>query len=351
MESGFDRQEALDLLAMSAIIENGAAPPIPNPPPGWASRFLSPEIGPFKNRWQLWQQGGTGPYAIAIRGTVAEAGSILEDMVSLMVQATGTLSVGSVTIPYSFAADPEAGVHLGFALATLLLLNDPDNGILAQLPRLGVAPGSSIFITGHSQGAAMATLLRSYLSHGPRAPEGNIYKTYVFAQPKPGNNHYAEDFESRFCNAPWAFRITNSLDWVPEVPFTLQFVQDIDRPNPLSALASPSLIVSLIDRALAQVRDFVEQHARARLQSTAVALAQTKVEAPAAAPVLMAQAFQVPVMASLNFVNVATDLALMGTPCVGEQCQDAFFEHHATTYYGLLQTQNPVPPPGSSSGS
>lgn len=348
MESGFDRQEALDLLAMSAIIENGGTPPIPNPPAGWASRFVSPEIGPFKNKWQLWRRGETGPHAVAIRGTVADAGSILEDVVSLMVRATGTLSVGSVTIPYSFAEDPEAGVHLGFALATLLLLHDPDNGILAQLPRQGIAAGSAIFITGHSQGAAMATLLRSYLRHGPEAPEGNIYKTYVFAQPKPGNTHYAEDFESRFCNAPWAFRITNSLDWVPEVPFTLQFVQDIDKPNPLSVLASPSLIVSLMSRALADIHDYVEQHARARLQTTAVALAQTKTEAPAAAgPALMAQAFQVPVMASLNFVNVGTDLALMGTPCVDAQCQDAFFEHHATTYYSLLQAQIPVPSPGS----
>jgi len=348
MESGFDRQEALDLLAMSAIVENGAMAPVPDPPPGWVSRFVSPEIGPFKNKWQLWRQGETGPYAIAIRGTVADAGSILEDLVSLMVQATGSLSVGPVTIPYSFAEDPEAGVHLGFALATLLVLHDPASGILAQLPQLGVAAGSRIFITGHSQGAAMATLLRSYLSHGPDAPQGNIYKTYVFAQPKPGNIHYAEDFESRFCNAPWAFRITNSLDWVPEVPFTLQFVQDIDRPNPLSVLASPSLIVSLMSRALAEIHDFVEQHSRARLQSTAVALAQTKAPAAAAAAApLMAQAFQVPVMASLNFVNVGTDLALMGAPCVDAQCQDAFFEHHAATYYGLLQTQIPVPPPGS----
>jgi hypothetical protein len=26
----------------------------------------------------------------------------------------------------------------------------------------------------------------------------------------------------------------------------------------------------------------------------------------------------------------------MGNPCVGAQCADQFFEHHASTYYGLL---------------
>jgi hypothetical protein len=44
----------------------------------------------------------------------------------------------------------------------------------------------------------------------------------------------------------------------------------------------------------------------------------------------------VPVLPSLNFVNAGVDLARFGTPRVGSQCQDASFEHHATTYYGLF---------------
>jgi len=27
---------------------------------------------------------------------------------------------------------------------------------------------------------------------------------------------------------------------------------------------------------------------------------------------------------------------LVSRPCVGAQCADQFFEHHASTYYGLL---------------
>jgi hypothetical protein len=30
---------------------------------------------------------------------------------------------------------------------------------------------------------------------------------------------------------------------------------------------------------------------------------------------------------------------LQGSPCTGAQCQDAFFKHHATTYYSLMQAQ------------
>jgi Lipase (class 3) len=95
-----------------------------------------------------------------------------------------------------------------------LLLKDPKDGILVQLASK-VPPGSPICVTEHSQGAAMATLLRSYLAYASDAPEDKnySYKTYVYAQPKPGNDHYAGDFENMFSNSGFAFRVTNSLDW------------------------------------------------------------------------------------------------------------------------------------------
>src|SRR5215468_7253129 len=93
----------------------------------------------------------------------------------------------------------------------------------------------------------MATLLRSYFAYASDAPEEKnySYKTYVYAQPKPGNDHYACDFESRFCNSGFAFRVTNSLDWVPQVPFTLEFLGDINEPNPLSVLTTPEFMMKI----------------------------------------------------------------------------------------------------------
>ena len=243
---GFQLAEALDLLAMCANVEDEATPPIPPAPPGWTLVFDSPVIGTFDEKWQLWRSAA-GPWAIALRGTVMRAGSIFEDLISILVGASGVITVGPHPIPYRFATDAAAGIHLGFALGTLLLLKDREHGILAQLAARGIAPGD-VYITGHSQGAAMATLLRSYLAYAPDAPAGCAYKTYVFAQPKPGNGHYALDFDARFANAGFAFRVTNSLDWVPQVPFTLEFLQDVDRPNPLSVLASPSLLMSLLTK-------------------------------------------------------------------------------------------------------
>ena len=338
LSSGFNVAEALDLVALSAIVEGGEAPPQPT---GWNMIFDSPVIGQFTEKWQLWQNA-SGSYAIVLRGTVLDAGSILEDLLSFLVPASGRLTVGHIEIDYSFAASPDASVHFGFALGTLLLLKDPNDGILVQLASK-VPTGSPIYITGHSQGAAMATLLRSYFAYASDAPnEKNYsYKTYVYAQPKPGNDHYACDFESRFCNSGFAFRVTNSLDWVPQVPFTLEFPGDINTPNPLSALADPRLttIFTVLKPLVDNARNNIVDHARHRLQPKAVALAQRVAVAPVPQAELAVSSFDVTVLPSLNFVNAGTEISLIGTPCAGAQCKDAFFEHHATTYFALLQAQ------------
>jgi hypothetical protein len=231
-------------------------------------------------------------------------------------------------------------VHFGFALGTLFLLKDPTQGILAQLANK-VAPGSAVYIAGHSQGAATATLLRSYLEYGSDAPKDQnySYKTYAYAQPKPGNDHYAADFGSKFCNSGLAFRITNSLDWVPQMPFTIELAGDINSPNPLSVLTNPRLatIIAALKPLFDAAHQDIVDHARQRLQPKTAALAQRM--SPATAGQLTQSGFDVAVSPSLNFVNAAFDVSLIGVPRVGAQCQDAFFEHHATTYYALMQAQ------------
>jgi hypothetical protein len=238
--AGFNLAEGLDLFALCSIVEGSTELP---QPPGWTKLFDSPVIPPFTEKWQLWQNAA-GAYAIVVRGTVYDAGSILEDLLAFLAQAAGSVTVGPYRIDYKFAADPHASVNVGFMLGALLILKDPVNGILAQLKAL-VPAGSQVYITGHSQGAAVCTLVRSYFEYAADSPRDKnySYKTYVYAQPKPGNDHYACDFESLFSNPGLAFRVTNSLDWVPQVPFTIQIPSDINTPNPLSALTTPSSMI------------------------------------------------------------------------------------------------------------
>jgi len=341
---GFDPQEALDLLALSGISENPATTDVPNPPPGWSLIFSSPVIGPFDNLWQLWKQDRTGRFAVVLRGTVPKAGSVIEDLISVMIAGKGTIAVGAESANYQFADEPQAGVHLGFALGTLLLLKDSANGILTQL-KARVPAGGEIYVTGHSQGAAMATLLRSYLQYpNSDRPDGYGYKTYVFAQPKPGNDHYAADFESRFSNSGCGFRITNSLDWVPQVPFTIELLGDINEPNLLSAWFDQSLTLRAMkftftsaSSVIGTLREHVQEIVLERLDP-AIRLLFARgrpLTAVAGSPSLK-------ILPSLNFVNAGSEIALIGTPCSGDECKDGFFEHHAGTYFKLLQAQIPA---------
>jgi hypothetical protein len=55
------------------------------------------------------------------------------------------LTIGHIQIDYKFAGSADASVHFGFALGTLLLLKDPQNGLLVHLADK-VSQGSAIFI-------------------------------------------------------------------------------------------------------------------------------------------------------------------------------------------------------------
>jgi hypothetical protein len=336
---GFDPAEALALIAISAALEGDN--PAPAIPANWQLDFDSPELGPFENKYQIWKNTDvSGQYALVIRGTVDKRGSILEDLLSVMIPASGTLPLGSVQLSYTLAAEPNAGIHLGFTLGLGFLLFDGLNGIVAQLyARLGQI--QELFVAGHSQGAAVATLCRSFFQYSPVAkPLGLTYKTYVFAQPKPGNDYYAYDFETVAGNGTLAFQVTNSLDWVPQVLLTLEWLDDLNV-NPLSVLekSDPTLL------ELAGLR------ARLRAEATARQLTRVAPHLGALGAVLAAQSIQpvektaataqtrLHILPTLYFYNAGARIMLVGSPCPTPDCDGGWYQHHATTYYDLIQAQ------------
>ena len=165
-------------------------------------------------------------YAVAVRGTIETAKSVIADLMVGMIKAESTLQikesgdVSGYTFNFKLAEQQYAGVHHGFAYSLGALINPNWEFSLIKHLKDAVENGAiDFYITGHSQGAAIATLLRSYLEYQPIGT--NIsYKTYVFAQPKPGNDHLQCDFDQLFASPMLAFRLINSLDWVPQTPFT-----------------------------------------------------------------------------------------------------------------------------------
>ncbi len=86
-----------------------------------------------------------------------------------------------------------------------------------------------------------------------------------------------------------------------------------------------------------EARRLIVDRVSSRLQPKAAALARTV--KPGAGPEILSHGFDIPIAPSLNFVNAGAEIAFIGTPCAGAQCQDIFFEHHTTTYYALLKAQ------------
>ena len=75
-------------------------------------------------------------------------------------------------------------------------------------------PTLPIYLTGHSSGAALATLLAVHISiHSPSLPLSRIY---TFGSPRVGNAAFAS-FANKLMGERW-FRIINQLDIVPSVP-------------------------------------------------------------------------------------------------------------------------------------
>jgi hypothetical protein len=173
-------------------------------------------------------------------------------------------------LSFKLAETPRAEVHLGWTYGMAELMFDPTYGILKALHEY-VPAGSRLLITGHSQGAAIATLVHAFLHYAIAADTTNKFglrgsgytlKSYVFAQPKPGNWQFAMDFARIAASRGTGFVINNDKDWVPQVPLSLQF---IDEPggDVLAAISREPGLRGIINSALATGAIGFNQGARA----------------------------------------------------------------------------------------
>jgi len=226
LHAGFDKEEYLRLLEITDYGKDSpwTSPPTLPFPENCRLLYRSAEVG-LSNRWDLWLlDSAVG--IISIRGTIGRQDSWMENFYAAMVPATGTLRLNdSTTFPYRLAADSQASVHVGWLIGMASLAPSIIEKIRIR----------EFIIAGHSQGGAIAFLLRSYLYY---LDEGLIdptlvIKTYCSAAPKPGNLYYAYDFDY-ITRGGWGLRVINTQDWVPEIPFSIQTLYDVNPGNPFS---------------------------------------------------------------------------------------------------------------------
>lgn len=229
LQPGFDRDEYLELLELSQQQTDTFLTVMNLEFPKQISRLYRSEKMGLENAWEYWQrEDGVG--VISIHGTKPSYTSWLENFYADMVPATGAVELEKDRIfRYQLAADSTAAVHAGWLIALGFLADD----IVDKIKFYSAQGTTDFIIVGHSQGGAIAFLLSSYLHYLPQGilADGLRFKTYCSAAPKPGNLYYAYDFDALHFGG-WAFRVVNREDWVPEMPFSIQTLDDLNEINP-----------------------------------------------------------------------------------------------------------------------
>ncbi|XWW45585.1 META domain-containing protein [Fibrella sp. USSR17] len=231
LQPGFDKAEYIDLMKVSARFGDSSYVASFPKPQRYKSVYRSPIVG-LDNMWDLWADD-KGTAVISLRGTTANSVSWLSNFYAAMVPAKGELQLSDKErFTYHLADNPRAAVHVGWLVSTAFLAKD----ILPKLDSCYRKGIRNMLIMGHSQGGAIAFLLTAHLYNlqkEGKLPADIRFKTYCSAGPKPGNLYFAYEYEAMTQDG-WAYNVVNSADWVPEVPFSIQTVNDMNVTNPFA---------------------------------------------------------------------------------------------------------------------
>ncbi|NVK27423.1 MAG: lipase family protein [Flavobacteriia bacterium] len=248
---GFNIDEYREMLLISAHTGGDSAYSAQfDAPENHVLAYSSPSIG-LDNKWELWVNRLEKTAVISIRGTTQNPESWMLNFYAAMIPAQGEIKWMTDGEPHQFkyhmADHPEAAVHAGWTLGCGMLLQDILPKIYALWQEEEI---ENFYIMGHSQGGAIAYLMNAqlaYMSRSMMLPQGWRFKTYCSAAPKPGNLHFAHDYEARTQNG-WAFNVVNAADWVPEVPISIQTLDDFNETNPLVMMEDMIARQELLDR-------------------------------------------------------------------------------------------------------
>ena len=233
LQPGFSPEEYRDFLGITAgsVKDTSFTKGIPQNPK-FSSIYESPLVG-LENKWYLWIEEGKKTAWLTIRGTANNPTSWLANFYAAMIPAKGSLQIrDDYQFQYQFAEHPKAAVHVGWTLSTGALAET----LVPKMDSLYQAGYRDFMVSGHSQGGAIAYLMTAHLHQlkkEGRWTEAIRIKTYASAAPKPGNLFFAYHYEF-ITQGGWAFNVVNASDWVPEVPFSIQTVNDFNPVNPFT---------------------------------------------------------------------------------------------------------------------
>ncbi len=234
LKAGFDKEEYIETLKINQKahfeVNTWAEVKAVPDPQHFNFEYRCPRVA-FDNIWDLWIHKNKRIALIAVQGSIATEASFLANLYAAMIPAKGELQLNdNTTFNYELSTSPSAAVHVGWTVAMAHMAPT----VLHKIDSCYKAGIKDFILTGHSQGGGITFLLNAHLRSLQRQgqlPKDIFFKTYCSAGPKPGNLAFAYDYENNN-RGGLAFNVVNTADWVPEVPFSVQTVDDFPNVNP-----------------------------------------------------------------------------------------------------------------------
>jgi hypothetical protein len=152
---------------------------------------------------------GENGIIVACRGTLppsfSDPASVFDWIQNFFAEPTT-----SATGPYRLPGQ----VHSGFFDATTAVADQ----VLSLVQGFNPGPNNPVYVTGHSKGGAVASLLAYMLSQNMGVP--NVQPLVTFASPKPGDPGFQTGFQSVLSQT----RFENYDDIVPLLPPSTSFI-------------------------------------------------------------------------------------------------------------------------------
>lgn len=215
IKNGFDANEARDMIQICNSFgyldlykdDSGILPK------GYKKTYTSPAYG-MDNKFQIYTKENKG--VIHFRGSTAKQSSWLENLYASMIPVKDKIVINGDTFNYQVGEKDGSRVHAGYMLAIYFFKED----LLKQISELNKNGIYDIYITGHSQGGALAQLVRAYLDYLPEkeVSKKNTFKVYAFANPMIGNVSFAKEYSKKYCDSEMSYILHNSTDFVTKLP-------------------------------------------------------------------------------------------------------------------------------------
>lgn len=182
-------------------------------PSGYTKTYTSPAYG-MDNKFQIYTKGNKG--VINFRGSTSKQSSWLENLYASMIPVQDKIVVNGDTFNYQVGEKQDSRVHAGYMLAIYFFKDD----LLKQIAELNKKGIYNIYITGHSQGGALAQLVRAYFNYLPEKElsKKNVFKVYAFANPMIGNTSFAKEYSKNYCDPGMSYILHNPTDFVTKLP-------------------------------------------------------------------------------------------------------------------------------------